>query len=127
MYSLLNYLFNYKSTSPLPYLILSFHLFSLYLSKSPIALANYEINPMAASDEPYPIVGIQDGLDPDKRQVLRKVPIRMELDDWYQSTEDVHVNQRALFFPAFQTFSELSPREKLSYFQIAGESGLRPL
>lgn len=68
----------------------------------------------------YPIVGIQDDLNPDKQELLRKVPARLELDDWYQSEELIHINQRALFFPAFWEFSQKSPHEKLSYFQIAG-------
>ena len=68
----------------------------------------------------YPIVGIQDGLDPDKEKVLRKVGIRMDLDDWFTSKDLVHQNQRALFFPAFKKFTEMKPEEKFSFFQIAG-------
>ena len=70
----------------------------------------------------YPIVGIQDGLDPDDKKELRKVQVRMELDDWYQSPQLLYVNQRALFFPAFWRFSQLSPQDKLSWFQIAGKT-----
>ena len=40
----------------------------------------------------YPIVGIQDGLDPDDKKELRKVQVRMELDDWYQSPQLLYVN-----------------------------------
>ncbi len=76
---------------------------------------------MASTDGFYPIIGIHDGLDPGKDQLLRKVHLRMELDDWYQSQQLVHYNQRALFFPAFWKFSQMKPQEKLSWFQIAGK------
>ena len=82
---------------------------------------------MASSNGYYPITGIQDGLeplDPKKDQTLRKVRVRMEIDDWYTSTNLLHLNQRALFFPAFWKFSQMAPKEKLSYFQIAGKSAL---
>ena len=72
----------------------------------------------------YPIIGIQDGLDPKKDQLLRKVHLRMDIDDWYQSPQPLHKNQRALFFPAFLAFSQMDPHEKLSYFQIAGNFAL---
>ncbi|KAF2004872.1 Di-copper centre-containing protein [Amniculicola lignicola CBS 123094] len=72
----------------------------------------------------YPITGIQDGLDPKIDAPLRKVHLRLEIDEWYQSQQIVHINQRALFFPAFWTFSQMSPKERLSYFQIAGIHGL---
>jgi len=71
----------------------------------------------------FPITGIQAGLDPNATDPLRKVPQRMDLDDWYLSTETVHVNQRALFFPAFKNFSEASSEDKFSYFQLAGIHG----
>ena len=77
---------------------------------------------MATADSFYPIEGIQDGLDPDKQKLLRKVELRMELDDWYQSPQLLYVNQRALFFPALWKFSQMKPQEKLSWFQIAGKS-----
>jgi hypothetical protein len=69
----------------------------------------------------YAITGIQDGLV-DKANPLRQVPLRMELDDWCNKTEDVYKNQRALFFPAFNNFCQMDPTKKLSYFQIAGSS-----
>ena len=80
---------------------------------------------MASADSFYPIVGIQDGLG-DKNQLLREVYLRLELDDWYQSQQLVHINQRALFFPAFWRFSQMKPQEKLSWFQIAGKPALLP-
>jgi hypothetical protein len=36
---------------------------------------------MASTDGFYPVLGIQDGMDPDKHQLLRKVHLFMELDD----------------------------------------------
>lgn len=77
---------------------------------------------MASTTSYYPIVGIQEGLAPGKDDLLRKVPLRMELDDWFKSKELLHINQRALFFPALWKFSQMDPHEKLSWFQIAGES-----
>ncbi|KAK3361986.1 common central domain of tyrosinase-domain-containing protein [Lasiosphaeria ovina] len=68
----------------------------------------------------YPIVGIQEGLDCDKANPLRKVPQRMELDDWFTSDKLIHINQRSLFFPAFNAFCGAPPEEKFSFFQIAG-------
>lgn len=69
---------------------------------------------------PYTITGIQDACDPTQQAELRKVPLRLEVDDWYTSQQLIHVNQRALFFPAFWEFSQMDPHEKLSWFQIAG-------
>lgn len=92
------------------------------VSKSPNNSIHQDFEAMASNTQVYAIKGIQDGLDPDKHQLLRKVPVRMELDDWYLSEELVHINQRALFFPALWKFSQMDPHEKLSWFQIAGES-----
>ncbi|KAI1645927.1 Di-copper centre-containing protein [Daldinia loculata] len=78
---------------------------------------------MASTTSYYPIVGIQEGLAPGKDDLLRKVPLRMELDDWFKSKELLHINQRALFFPALWKFSQMDPHEKLSWFQIAGIHG----
>lgn len=47
---------------------------------------------MASFNGYYPIYGIQDGLGPEKHQILGKVHLRMELDDWYQSPQLLHVN-----------------------------------
>ncbi|KAG8667848.1 hypothetical protein FPOAC2_13050 [Fusarium poae] len=78
---------------------------------------------MSTQSDFYPIVGIQDGLDPDVNAQLREVPVRMDIDDWFLSKELVHINQRALFFPAFWNLSQMSPHEKLSWFQLAGIHG----
>ncbi|KAK3994198.1 common central domain of tyrosinase-domain-containing protein [Cladorrhinum sp. PSN332] len=71
----------------------------------------------------YVITGIQDDLDPNKKDALRKVPLRLELDDWFLSEKEEHVKQRALFFPSFERFSKEDPKKKLSYFQVAGIHG----
>jgi len=65
----------------------------------------------------YVITGIDAGKKPDNA----KIPSRMDVDVWYASKEDIHVNQRALFFPAFEKFQQADPTSKLSYFQIAGK------
>ena len=75
---------------------------------------------MASSDSHYRITGVQDGLDPDRDNFLREVPVRMDVDEWFLSQDLIHINQRALFFPAFWAFSQISPHERLSWFQIAG-------
>jgi len=74
----------------------------------------------------YAIKGIQDGLG-DKKNPLRQVPLRMELDDWCSSTDVVHKNQRALFFQAFHNFCQMEPTGKFSYFQIAGGFLIAPI
>jgi tyrosinase len=71
----------------------------------------------------YTIKGIQDGLSIDTANLLREVPLRMELDDFCNSTDTIHKNQRALFFQALENFKGMDPTEKLSYFQIAGIHG----
>ncbi|KAK4227792.1 common central domain of tyrosinase-domain-containing protein [Podospora fimiseda] len=71
----------------------------------------------------YAITGVQDGLTTDKDNILRQVPVRMELDTWCNSTDTIHKNQRSLFFLAFNEFCNKNPTEKLSYFQIAGIHG----
>ncbi|RFN51310.1 di-copper centre-containing protein [Fusarium flagelliforme] len=78
---------------------------------------------MSSHSDFYPITGIQDDLDPDANAQLRQVPVRMDVDDWFLSNELVHINQRALFFPAFWNLSQMSPHEKLSWFQLAGIHG----
>ncbi|KAI1105912.1 Di-copper centre-containing protein [Jackrogersella minutella] len=78
---------------------------------------------MSSTTDVYPIVGIQEGLDPNKHEQLRKVPLRMEVDEWFSSQKLIYINQRALFFPAIWKFSQMDPREKLSWFQIAGIHG----
>ncbi|KAH6990001.1 common central domain of tyrosinase-domain-containing protein [Ilyonectria destructans] len=65
---------------------------------------------MAPNTNTYAIEGIQDGLDSNKTEPLRKVHLRMEADDWYLSQDIIQVNQRALFFPAFWRFSQMDPR-----------------
>lgn len=75
---------------------------------------------MVSSESCYPIVGIQDGLHPNSHDILRKVHLRMELDEWFSSDDLIHINQRALFFPAFWEFQQMPPQEKLSWYQIAG-------
>jgi tyrosinase len=74
----------------------------------------------------YGITGIQAGLHANAKDTLRKVPARMELDDWFLSKNVVHQNQRSLFFPAFLKFCEEDPQSeggKFSFFQIAGIHG----
>lgn len=67
----------------------------------------------------YPITGIQKGLGPSNNP-LRKVPVRREIDEWWESSDPVDVNQRTLFILALDFFQKMDPEAMLSYFQVAG-------
>jgi hypothetical protein len=71
----------------------------------------------------YPITGIQKGLGP-RGDPLRVVPLRREIDEWWESNSPVDVNQRTLFILALDFFQKMDPEEMLSYFQVAGKSWL---
>ena len=64
----------------------------------------------------YEISGIKAGIDPPK------VPLQLEVDDWYSSKDKNHVIQVNLFILALHTFEIMDPDEKLSFFQVAGKS-----
>jgi tyrosinase len=63
----------------------------------------------------YPITGIQAGRGPNG-----EVPVRMEVDDWWESKDPVHINQHTLCFTALNRMYDMSPHDRLSYYQIAG-------
>lgn len=63
----------------------------------------------------YAINGIREGRGPNG-----EVPVRMEIDDWYSSQEKIHLNQHTLAFTALTKMYQMSPHDKLSYYQIAG-------
>jgi tyrosinase len=67
----------------------------------------------------YPITGMQKGLGP-RDDPLRKVPLRREIDEWWESSSPVDVNQRTLFILALDYFQKMNPEDMLSYFQVAG-------
>jgi len=71
----------------------------------------------------YPVAGIQAGTVGKPEDPLRKVPQRMDLDEWFLSEDPIHRKQRSLFFPAFQRFCQEDPESKFSFFQIAGIHG----
>ncbi|MCJ1455269.1 hypothetical protein MMC28_005623 [Mycoblastus sanguinarius] len=50
------------------------------------------------------------------------VPIRMEVDVWWTSKEQIHAYQRQLFIEALLYFQEMPVTDPMSYFQIAGRS-----
>jgi len=64
----------------------------------------------------YAITGLPAPHDPSGA-----VPLRMDVDDWYTSETPEHQLQVTLFILALARFQDMSPEEKLSYFQIAGE------
>lgn len=63
----------------------------------------------------YPIVGIKVGLDHGER-----VPLRQEIDAWFDSIKPTDKIQVQLFILALKHFQEMDPVDKLSYFQVAG-------
>lgn len=72
---------------------------------------------LAANHEYYPITGIQRGFGHNG-----EVPMRMEIDEWWNSDDPVHADQLSLFIAALKEFQNTHISEKLSYFQIAGET-----
>lgn len=63
----------------------------------------------------YPITGIRVGLDHGDG-----VPLRQEIDAWFDSIEPTDKMQVQLFILALKHFQEMDPLDRLSYFQIAG-------
>lgn len=63
----------------------------------------------------YPIIGIKAGLDCGER-----VPLRQEIDAWFDSVKPTDKMQVQLFILALKHFQEMDPVDKLSYFQVAG-------
>ncbi|PGH12901.1 hypothetical protein AJ79_04001 [Helicocarpus griseus UAMH5409] len=74
-----------------------------YLSKTP-----YEY---------YAITGIQAGVVSDQK----KAPIRQEIDEW--SANKANADQVDLFVMAWRNLMNTSPRERGSFFQVAGIHG----
>ncbi|MCJ1266573.1 hypothetical protein MMC22_006458, partial [Lobaria immixta] len=66
----------------------------------------------------YPITGIRVGLDHGDG-----VPLRQEIDAWFDSIEPTDKMQVQLFILALKHFQEMDPLDRLSYFQIAGIHG----
>jgi tyrosinase len=65
----------------------------------------------------YPITGILGGRGPNG-----EVPVKMEVDEWWASKDPVHINQHTLCITALNKMYEMSPHDKLSYYQIAGKN-----
>ncbi|KAI0854170.1 Di-copper centre-containing protein [Daldinia vernicosa] len=65
----------------------------------------------------YVITGIKAGITPDT------VPLRLEVDSWYPGQTKEHLLQNSLFIWALRFLEDKDPKEKLSYFQIAGIHG----
>lgn len=64
----------------------------------------------------YAITGIREGRGPNG-----EVPVRMEVDDWWASRDPIHLNQHTLALVAWSKMYDMSPNDKLSYYQIAGK------
>lgn len=63
----------------------------------------------------YAITGIQKGRGPNG-----SVPFRREVDEWWFSKEKNDLYQRSLFVYALHQFQQMDPKDRDSYFQIAG-------
>lgn len=61
----------------------------------------------------YEIIDIKAGVEPPV------VPLRLEVDTWYSSTEKEHVIQVNLFILALHEFESMDSDEELSFFQVA--------
>jgi hypothetical protein len=67
----------------------------------------------------YPIQGIKDGLSPGGQ-----VPVRREINEWIDSKNQTDRDQVVLFILALDYFQQMDPKDRDSYFQIAGR--IRP-
>ncbi|QSS48849.1 photo-regulated tyrosinase [Histoplasma capsulatum var. duboisii H88] len=67
--------------------------------------------------EYYAITGIKAGTVPDQK----KAPIRQEIDEW--SNNKANADQVDLFVMAWRNLMNTSPRERGSFFQVAGIHG----
>lgn len=78
---------------------------------------------MSASDwKYYPISGIPvNSADPSQLGPETQVPIRHEIDSW--SKDPANEKQVKLFVLALDRFQKIDPKERDSYFQIAGIHG----
>ena len=76
------------------------------------------VDPPKKKPTTYQITGIPVPFDYQDRKA---VPFRYEVDKWATSTDLVQNKQVDLFVQALNIFESMSPDDKLSYFQIAGE------
>ncbi|KAK2785870.1 hypothetical protein FQN52_009208 [Onygenales sp. PD_12] len=87
-----------------------------YLSKRPYEY--YAITGIKAGTEPadHQVTGHLAGFEPAK-----KAPVRQEIDEW--SSNKDNKDQVDLFVMAWRNLMNLSPRERNSFFQLAGIHG----
>lgn len=103
------------------------YLFGRRSKKSPkpsIVSAVQPANNMASESSPYEYYQIKarfpvSDSDPDDG-INRKVFVRQDIDEW--SSKKSNKKQVDLFILALDKFQKLDPKERLSYFQIAGMS-----
>lgn len=101
------------------------YLFGRLTKKSPkpsIAPAVEPANNMASESSPYEYYQIKPRFpasDSDPNDgINRKVFVRQDIDEW--SSKKSNKKQVDLFILALDRFQKLDPKERLSYFQIAG-------
>lgn len=103
------------------------YLFGRRSKKSPkpsIVSAVQPANNMASEPSPHEYYQIKarfpvSDSDPDDG-INRKVFVRQDIDEW--SSKKSNKKQVDLFILALDKFQKLDPKERLSYFQIAGMS-----
>jgi hypothetical protein len=74
--------------------------------------------PDAGPYEYYPIAGIPVPDSDPSAGINREVPVRQDIDEW--STNQRNKRQVDLFILALEKLQKKDPKERLSYFQIAG-------
>lgn len=73
----------------------------------------------SSSKDHYPITGIKTGFGRNG-----EVPMRHDIDEWFDSPNPVHIDQVSLFIAALKAFQAKPHSDKLSYFQVAGLTGI---
>jgi tyrosinase len=66
-----------------------------------------------SGNKPYVITGIPV----DAGQII---PVRRDIDEWYEDTSRQSKIQLSLFICALREFQSINYKDRLSYFQIAG-------
>lgn len=63
----------------------------------------------------YPITGIRKSLGPGEQ-----VPLRREIDEWWDSKDKNDLFQKSLYIYALNEFKKMDPKDQMSFFAIAG-------
>ncbi|RDL34449.1 Uncharacterized protein BP5553_07577 [Venustampulla echinocandica] len=66
----------------------------------------------------FAITGIKKGLGPGEQ-----VPLRREIDEWWDSKDKNDLFQKSLYIYALHEFKKMDPKDQKSYFAVAGIHG----